>query len=77
MDKIYKTISIYIYIYIYEAWPLILSEEHRFRTFENKETRRTSERGLSSGCRKVHQKELHNLYTSLSYDSGILLHPVL
>jgi hypothetical protein len=46
---------------------MTLREEHRLRVFENRVLRRIF--GLKRdeatvGCRKLHNKELHNLYTS-------------
>jgi hypothetical protein len=48
-----------------ETWSLTLREEHRLRVFENRVLRRIF--GLmrdvvTGGWRKLHNKELHNLY---------------
>jgi hypothetical protein len=47
---------------------LTLREEHRLRVFENRELRIFGPKrdGVTGGWRKLHNEELHNLYTSLS-----------
>jgi hypothetical protein len=52
-----------------ETWSLTLREEHRLRVFENRVLRRifgpkTDE--VTGGWRKLHNDELHNLYSSPS-----------
>jgi hypothetical protein len=50
-----------------ETWSLILKEEHRLRVFENSVLRRIlgSKRDEETGgWRKLHNEELHNLYSS-------------
>jgi hypothetical protein len=52
-----------------ETWTLTLRKGHRLRVFENRVLRRTF--GLKrdeviGGWRKVHNEELHNLYSSLN-----------
>jgi hypothetical protein len=45
----------------------MLKEEHRLRVFENRVLRRIFElkRGeVVGGCKKLHDEELHNLYSS-------------
>jgi hypothetical protein len=52
-----------------EAWSLTLREEHRLRVFENRELRRIFGPKLNEvikGRRKLHNEELHNLYSSPS-----------
>jgi hypothetical protein len=52
-----------------ETWSLTLREEHRLRVFENRVLRRIfgSKRDEVSGVwRKLHNEELHNLYSSPS-----------
>jgi hypothetical protein len=66
--KIYKTIILPVVLYGYEAWSLTLQEEHRLRVFENRLFRisgpkREEETG---GWRKLHNEELHKLYSSPS-----------
>jgi hypothetical protein len=50
-----------------ETWSLTLREEHRLRVFENRLLRRIfrSERDeVTGGWRKLHNEELHSLYSS-------------
>jgi hypothetical protein len=56
-------------LYGCETWSLTLREEHRLRVFENTVLRRIS--GLkrdevTGGWRKLHNEELHDLYSSPS-----------
>jgi hypothetical protein len=47
-------------------WFLTLKEEHRLRVFENRVLRRLfvqKRYEVTDRCRKVHNKELHNLYS--------------
>jgi hypothetical protein len=50
------------------TWSLILREEHKLRVFANRELRIFGPKrdGVTGGWRKLHNKELHNLYTSPS-----------
>jgi hypothetical protein len=52
-------------LYAYETWSLSLREAHRLGTFENRVfgPKRDEETG---GCRKLHNEELHDLYSSPS-----------
>jgi hypothetical protein len=64
--KIYKTIILPV-LYGCETWYLTLSEENRLRVFENRVLRRIfgSKRDEVTGeWRKLHNEELHNLYSS-------------
>jgi hypothetical protein len=48
---------------------LILREEHRLRVFENRVLKRIfgpKRDEVTGGCRKLHNEELHNLYSSPS-----------
>jgi hypothetical protein len=48
---------------------LAVREEHKLRVFENRVLRRIfgpKNGGLMAGWRKLHNEELHNLYSSLS-----------
>jgi hypothetical protein len=47
---------------------LILRDEHRLRLFENRAVRRIfgQNRNEMIGCRKLNNKEFHNLYSSPS-----------
>jgi hypothetical protein len=52
-----------------ETWSLTVREEHKLRVFENKVLRRIfrpKRDGVTGGWRKLHNKELHNLYSSPS-----------
>jgi hypothetical protein len=63
--RIYKTIILPVILYGCETWSLTLREEHRLRVFEKRVLRRTfGPRG--TGRRKLHNEELHNLYSSPS-----------
>jgi hypothetical protein len=65
--KIYKTIILAFVLYVYETWPLTLKEEHRLRVFENRVLRRIfgpKWDGVTEEWRKLHNEELHNLYSS-------------
>jgi hypothetical protein len=67
--RIYKTIILPVVLYCCETWSLILREEQRLRMFENRVLRRIFEsKGdeVTGGWRKLHNEELHNLYSSPS-----------
>jgi hypothetical protein len=52
-----------------ETWSRILREEHRLRVFENRVLRRIfGPKGdeVTGGWRKLHNEELHNVYSSPS-----------
>jgi hypothetical protein len=52
-----------------ETWSLTLREEHRLRRFENRVLRRISgpkRDEVTGGWRKLHNEELHTLYSSPS-----------
>jgi hypothetical protein len=54
-------------LYGCETWCLTLREEHRLRVFENKVLRRIfrpKRDEVTGNLRKVHNEELHNLYSS-------------
>jgi hypothetical protein len=67
-------VNIKIYLYILpavlcgcETWSLTLSEEHRLRVFENRVLRRIfgpKKDEVTGGRRKLHNEELHGLYSS-------------
>jgi hypothetical protein len=65
----FKTIIMPVVLYGYETWSLTLREEHKLGVFEKKvlkrifEPKRVEVRG---GWRKLHNEELHDLYSSLS-----------
>jgi hypothetical protein len=52
-----------------ETWSLTLREEHRLRVSESRVRRRTfgpKRDEVTGGWRKLHNEELHNLYSSPS-----------
>jgi hypothetical protein len=52
-----------------ETWSLTVREEHRLRVFENRVLRRIfgpKRDEVTGGWRKLHNEELHNLYSSPS-----------
>jgi hypothetical protein len=64
--RIYKTIILPVVLCGRETWSLTLREEHRLRVFENRVLRRIfgSKRAkVKGGWRKLHNEELHNLYS--------------
>jgi hypothetical protein len=65
--KIYKTI-LPVVLCGCEIWSLILREEHRLRVFENRALRifGSKRNAVMGGWRKLHNEELHNLYSSPS-----------
>jgi hypothetical protein len=65
--KIYKTIILPVVLYGCETWSLTISEEHRLRVFENRVLRRIfgpKRNEITGECRKLHNEELHILYSS-------------
>jgi hypothetical protein len=67
--KIYKTIILPVVLYGCETWSLTLSKEHKLRVLENRVLRRIfgSKRDeVTGGWRKLHNEELHGLYSSPS-----------
>jgi hypothetical protein len=74
--RIYKTIILPVVLYGCETCPLILREEHTLRVFENRMLRRKfgpKRNGITGGCRKLHNDELHNLYSSTNKNSVALV----
>jgi hypothetical protein len=66
-NKIHKTIILPVVLYGCKNWSLILKKEHRLRVFENRMLRRMSgpkRDKIIGGWRKLHNEELHNLYSS-------------
>jgi hypothetical protein len=56
-----------VVLYGCETWSLALREEHRLRVFENRVLRRTfgpKRVEVTGDLRKLHNDELHNLYSS-------------
>jgi hypothetical protein len=65
--KIYKTIILPVVLYGYETWSLTLREGHRLRVFGNRVLRGIfGPKGdeVTGEWRKLHNGELHNLYSS-------------
>jgi hypothetical protein len=65
---IYKTIILPVVLYGCETWSLTIREEHKLRVFENRVLRIFGPKrdGVTGGWRKLHNEELHNLYSSPS-----------
>jgi hypothetical protein len=59
--RIYKTIILPVVLYRCETWSLTLREEHRLRVFENRVLKIF---GTKGDWKKLHNEELHNLYSS-------------
>jgi hypothetical protein len=67
--RIYITIILPVVLYGCETWSLTLREEHRLRVFKNRMLRRIfgpKRDDVTGGWRKLHNEELHNLYSSPS-----------
>jgi hypothetical protein len=67
--RIYKTIILPVVLYGCETLSLTLGKEHGLRVFENRLLRRMfgpKRDGMMGGWRKLHNEELHNLYSSPS-----------
>jgi hypothetical protein len=64
--KIYRTVILPVVLYGCETWSLTLGEEHRLRVFENRVLRRMfgPKREEGRSWRKLHNDELHSLYSS-------------
>jgi hypothetical protein len=60
---------LYVVIYGCETWSLTLREEYKRRMFENRVLRRIfgpKRDGVTGGWRKLHNEEVHTLYSSPS-----------
>jgi hypothetical protein len=67
--RIYKTIILPVFLYGCETWSLTVREERKLRVFENRVLRRIfgpKREGVTVEWRKLHNEELHNLYSSPS-----------
>jgi hypothetical protein len=63
--RIYKTII--LPVVLYGCWSLTLREEHRLRVFQYRALRIGPRRDeVTGGWRKLHDKELHGLYSAPS-----------
>jgi hypothetical protein len=65
--RIYKTIILPVVLYGCETWSLTLREEQRLRVSENRVVLRRifgpKRDDVTGDWRKLHNEELHNLYT--------------
>jgi hypothetical protein len=67
--RIYNIIILPVVLYGCETWSLTLREEHRLRVFENRVLKRIfgpKRDEVTGECRKLHNEELHDLYSSPS-----------
>jgi hypothetical protein len=67
--RLYKTIILPVVLFGRGTWSLTVREEHKLRVFENRVLRRIfgpKRDGVTRGWRKLHNEELHNLYSSSS-----------
>jgi hypothetical protein len=67
MFKVYKAIILQVVLYGCETWSLTLSEEYRLRVFENRVLGKIfgpKNDEVMGEWRKLHNRELHNLYSS-------------
>jgi hypothetical protein len=67
--KIYKTVILHVVLYGCETLSLTLREEHTLRVFENRVLRRIfgpKRDEVTGGWKKLHNEELHSLYSSPS-----------
>jgi hypothetical protein len=65
--KIYKTVILPAVLYGCKTWSLTLKKEHRLRVFENRMMRIFRPKWVEDGSwRKLHNDELHSLYSSLN-----------
>jgi hypothetical protein len=64
----YKTVILTVVLYGCETWSLTLREKQRLGVFENRVLRRIfgPKREEDGSWRKLHNDELHSLYTSLN-----------
>jgi hypothetical protein len=60
--RIYKTIILPVVLYGCETWSLTLRGEHRLRVLRRMFGPKTDE--VTGDWRKLHNEELHNLYSS-------------
>jgi hypothetical protein len=65
--KIYKTVILPVFCYGCETWTLTSREEHRLKVSENRVLRRIfgpKRDEVTGDWRKLHNEELHSLYSS-------------
>jgi hypothetical protein len=67
--KIYRTVILSVVLYGCETWSLTLGEEHRLWGFEKRMLRRIfgPKREEGGSWRKLHNDELHDLYSSPNF----------
>jgi hypothetical protein len=70
--KIYETVIFPVELYGCEIWALTLRDEHRLRIFENTVLRRIlgPKREEDGSWRKIHNDEIHSLYSSPNVVGG-------
>jgi hypothetical protein len=64
--RILTTLILPAVLYGCETWSVTLREEHKLRVFQNRVLRRIfklKKDEVTGGWRKLHNEELHNLYT--------------
>jgi hypothetical protein len=64
--RIYRTIILPVVMYGCETWSPTLREEHRLKVFENRRIFGPERNEVMESWRKLHNEELHNLYSSPS-----------
>jgi hypothetical protein len=67
--RIYKTIILTVVLYECETWSLTLREEHRLGVFKNRVLKKMfgpKRDEVTGEWRKLHNEELHDLYSSPS-----------
>jgi hypothetical protein len=77
--KIYKTTTLSVVLYGCDNWSLTLREEHRLRMFENRVLRRIfvpKREEVVGSWRRLHNEELHNLYSSLNIIRAVIAQSV-
>jgi hypothetical protein len=64
--KVYRSVILPVVLYGCETWSLTLWKEHRLRVFENRVLRKIfgPKREEDGSWRKLHNDELHSLYSS-------------
>jgi hypothetical protein len=66
--KMHRTVILLVVLYGCETWSLTLREEHRLRVSENRVLRIFGPKMEEDGSwRKLHNDELHSLYSSLIF----------
>jgi hypothetical protein len=70
--KIHKTVILPVVLYGCKTWSLTLREEHRLRVLENRVMRKIfgPKREEDGSWRKLHNDELHNLFSSPNIVKG-------